>query len=221
MLTVGAMLFIAYANGANDISRGWQRCSVAGPPIIERPCGGQPPPLWRAGCLAAGFLATKLIAIFQGKGLLPPFLTESQPFLAAVILGAALTVFLATRIGISISTTHSLIGALFGSGFVAVGLQLGFDILLTRFFLPLIVSPLLAVTLVSIAYPLLRRVTAGLALSKASCVCIGSEIIPAAVTAQGCVMPQTGEVSELLSIVRQCARNVFQEPYSASTVGNS
>jgi PiT family inorganic phosphate transporter len=197
ILIVGAMLFIAYANGANDNFKGVATLFGSGTTHYRKA-------LWwatattLAGCLAACFLATKLIPTFQGKGLLPAFLTESQPFLAAVILGAALTVFLATQIGIPISTTHSLTGALFGSGFVAVGLQLGLHTLLTRLFLPLIVSPLLAVTLVSIGYPLLRRVTARLALSKESCVCIASEIVPAAVTPQGCVMAQTGGTLRVL-----------------------
>ena len=64
--------------------------------------------------------------MFQGNGLVPGFLIQSQPFLVAVILGAALTVILATKMAMPISTTHSLTGALFGSGLVAVGGQLGF-----------------------------------------------------------------------------------------------
>jgi PiT family inorganic phosphate transporter len=35
-----------------------------------------------AGSVTAFFLAGRLISIFQGKGLVPPELSESQPFVA-------------------------------------------------------------------------------------------------------------------------------------------
>jgi phosphate/sulfate permease len=44
----------------------------------------------------------------------PPELSRSEPFVAAVVFAAALTVMLATKIGMPISTTHSLTGALCG-----------------------------------------------------------------------------------------------------------
>ncbi len=44
-------------------------------------------------------------------------------FLAAVVIGAAITVMVATVTGIPILTTHSLTGALVGAGCVAAGLQ--------------------------------------------------------------------------------------------------
>ncbi|HSF49035.1 MAG TPA: inorganic phosphate transporter, partial [Burkholderiales bacterium] len=144
-----------------------------------------------AGSIAALFLATKLISIFQGNGVVPAFLTQSQPFLTAVILGAALTVFLAAKSGIPISTTHSLTGALFGGGFVAAGFQLGFYTLLTNFFLPLLVSPLLAVILAIFGCPLLSRVLRTAGFSKETCVCVGSEAVPRAVTPEGIVMSES------------------------------
>ena len=204
----GAMLFIAYANGANDNFKGV--ATLFGSDTTDyRKALGWATATTLAGCLAAGFLATKLIPTFQGKGLVPAFLTQSQPFLAAVILGAALTVFLATQIGIPISTTHSLTGALFGSSFVAVGLQLGFDTLLTSFFLPLLVSPLLAVMLASFGYPLLSGATRYLGLSKENCVCIGSEIVPAPITPAGYVMSQTtGTLRVLVDSEAACAQGL-------------
>lgn len=122
---------------------------------------------------------------------MPAFLMKSEPFVTAVILGAALTVCLATKIGIPISTTHSLTGALFGSGFVAVGLQLGFNTLLASFLLPLLVSPLLAVLMATLGYPFLSRATRAVGLTKETCVCIGSERIPVAVTTEGIAISQS------------------------------
>jgi inorganic phosphate transporter, PiT family len=189
-IIVGATLFVAYANGANDNFKGVATLFGSGTTDYRKA-------LWwatlttLAGSVTALFLATKLISIFQGKGVVPAFLTQSQPFLATVILGAALTVFLATKSGIPISTTHSLTGALFGSGFVAVGFQLGFYTLLTSFFLPLLVSPLLAVMLAIFGYPLLSRGLRTVGFSKETCVCIGSETVPRAVTPEGIVMSQS------------------------------
>ena len=208
ILIIGAMLFIAYTNGANDNFKGVATLFGSGTTDYRRA-------LWwatattLAGCLAACFLATKLISSFQGKGLVPAFLTGSQPFIAAVVLGAALTVFLATQIGIPISTTHSLTGSLLGSGFVAVGFQLGFHTLAASFFLPLLVSPVLAVILATLGYPLLIGTTRHLGLSQEKCVCIGSEIVPGAITPEGYVVSQTtGALRVLVDSEATCAQRL-------------
>jgi PiT family inorganic phosphate transporter len=134
-------------------------------------------------------------------------LAESQPFLAAVILGAALTIFLASQFGIPISTTHGLTGALFGSGFVAVGLEVGFHTLLTSFFLPLLVSPLLAVILTICGYPLLDRVIRHFGLAKENCICVGSQIVSTPVTPEGYVLSHTtGALRVLVNSEAACAQ---------------
>ena len=191
IIIVGATLFVAYANGANDNFKGVATLFGSGTTDYRKALG------WATlttlmGSMAALFLATKLIPIFQGKGVVPALLAQSEPFLGAVILGAASTVFLASKCGMPISTTHSLAGALFGSGFVAVGFQLGFATFLTSFFLPLLVSPLLAVMLTFFGYPLLSRVLRAVGFSKATCICVGSEAFPRAVTPEGIVMSQGG-----------------------------
>src|SRR5687768_14395266 len=107
VVILAATIFIAYANGANDNFKGVATLFGSGTTDYRRA-------LWwatlttLAGSVAAFFLATRLISIFQGHGLVPGFLVQSQPFIGAVILGAALTVLLATGLGIPISTTHSL-----------------------------------------------------------------------------------------------------------------
>ncbi|MBI4490068.1 MAG: inorganic phosphate transporter [Deltaproteobacteria bacterium] len=196
-LIIGATLFVAYANGANDNFKGVATLFGSGTTDYREA-------LWwatgttLAGSLAAFFLAAKLIPVFQGKGLVPTSLAQSQPFLAAVILGAALTVFLATKIGIPISTTHSLTGALFGSGFVAVGFDLGFDNLINSFFLPLFLSPLVAVALAALACPLLITTLRFVGLTKENCICIGNEIVPVTVTPEGYMIFQTSKSLRIL-----------------------
>ena len=190
IIIVGAILFVAYANGANDNFKGVATLFGSGTADYRKAL------TWAtittfAGSLTAFFLATKLVSMFQGKGLVPDFLIQSQPFIAAVIFGAALTVILATKIGIPISTTHSLTGALLGSGLVAAGQHIGWQTLLAGFFLPLLVSPVLAVVLAIAVYPLLSRAIAAAGLTKENCVCVGNQFIPTFVTPDGVMFTET------------------------------
>jgi inorganic phosphate transporter, PiT family len=88
LLIIGAMLFVAYANGANDNFKGVATLFGSG-------VAGYRTALWwataatAAGSIAAFFLATSLISVFQGNGLVPTALLHSPPFLATVIFGAA------------------------------------------------------------------------------------------------------------------------------------
>ena len=68
--------------------------------------------------------------------------------------GAALTVMLATVTGFPISTTHALTGALAGAGFAAAGPQFNPSVLGAAFFLPLLVSPMIALLLAMPLYKL-------------------------------------------------------------------
>jgi PiT family inorganic phosphate transporter len=113
-LIIGAMLFVAFANGANDNFKGVATLFGGGVSHYRKAlCWATVTTL--AGSLAAFPLAGELIPVFQGKGLVPPSLVQSPAFRGAVLLGAALAGFAATRIGMPISTTHSLTGALIGA----------------------------------------------------------------------------------------------------------
>jgi inorganic phosphate transporter, PiT family len=171
IVIVAATLLVAYANGANDNFKGVATLFGSGTADYRKALG------WAtittlAGSVAGFFLATKLISIFQGKGLVPSELSESEPFVAAVVLGAAFTVMLATKIGMPISTTHSLTGALFGSGLVAAGLDLGFKALVVNFFMPLLISPLCAVVIATVGFPLVSRVLKRASLNQENCLCV-------------------------------------------------
>jgi PiT family inorganic phosphate transporter len=142
VLIIGAMLFIAYVNGANDNFKGVATLFGSGAADYRQALG------WTtittlAGSLTAVFLATRLISIFQGNGLVPPSLAESEPFLTAVILGAALTVFLA------------------------------------------------AVILTLLVFPFFLKALRFAGLNKENCVCIGSQVVPAPLTPEGCVMSRS------------------------------
>jgi PiT family inorganic phosphate transporter len=154
-LLVAAALFVAYANGANDNFKGV--ATLYGSGII----GYKGALAWAtlttfSGSLCSVFISNRLVKAFTAKGLVPDVVAAAPEFLAAVALGAALTVFLATISGFPISTTHALTGGLVGAGFAVPGGSVNFYLLGKNFFLPLMASPLLAVALTGIGYPLFR-----------------------------------------------------------------
>ncbi len=174
ILVFGTVLFIAYVNGANDNFKGVATLFGSGIASYQKAL------VWATattllGSLCAYFWADKLVKTFSGKGLVPDMVIAEPAFLVAVILGAGLTVFTASRIGSPISTTHSLTGALVGAGFVAVGERLGFSALKKNFFIPLVISPLLALGLTFIFYFLFRWAGKVTGISRESCVCAGEK----------------------------------------------
>ena len=179
-----AACFLAYSNGANDNFKGVATLFGSGVADYGKA-------VWwataatLAGSLVAMLLATRLISVFQGKGLVPDDLIQSPDFLASVILGAAITVIAGTRIGMPISTTHSLTGALLGSGVVAAGFHLNVGTLFQSFFLPLLVSPMIAVAAAFLLHPLLHAALRFAGVDRQTCVCIGNEVVPAMVTPEG------------------------------------
>ena len=148
-------LCLAYANGANDNFKGVATLFGSGVTNYRRALG------WATvttflGSLTAVFLAETLIESFSGKGLVSVELASTVEYGAAVALGAGLTVLVATVIGMPISTTHSLVGALVGAGWMAdSAIQL--EKLGSGFFLPLLVSPVMAFGFALVLYPLLSK----------------------------------------------------------------
>jgi PiT family inorganic phosphate transporter len=150
LLVIGA-LFLAYSNGANDNFKGVATLFGSGTTSYKTALK------WATvttflGSVAAIFLADVLVKNFSGKGLVPDELILAPEFAVSIAGGAALTVFLATRIGMPISTTHSLVGGLFGAGVVAVGSAFNFDKLFSAFAFPLLVSPLMAAVVSLLVY---------------------------------------------------------------------
>ena len=96
-------LFLAYTNGANDNFKGVATLFGSGTTNYKKAL------LWATvttflGSMAAIFVSQTLITTFSGKGLVSEVTVNSPNFLISVGLGAALTVFIATKAGIPIST---------------------------------------------------------------------------------------------------------------------
>src|SRR5688572_24641975 len=104
-LILFATCFLAYSNGANDNFKGV--ATLFGSATTSYRLALRWATLTTfAGSVAAIVLAEGLVQRFSGKGLVPDALTTSPAFLAAVALGAATTIMLATLLGFPISTTH-------------------------------------------------------------------------------------------------------------------
>ena len=172
-----AACFLAYSNGANDNFKGVATLFGSGTTNYKRAIAWATATTF-AGSIAAIFLAGTLVKNFSGKGLVPDVLIQSPEFAISIALGAAITVFIATKIGMPISTTHGLVGALFGSGVVAVGMTFNFTRLGATFLMPLIVSPLMAAVASFFAYLILRETRKALGVTKETCLCVGTEKSP-------------------------------------------
>jgi PiT family inorganic phosphate transporter len=150
----------------------------------------------------------------------PDIIAGSPEFLIAVGLGAGLTVFLATVSGFPISTTHGLTGALAGAGVMAVGTQVNFAVLGTNFFLPLLISPVIALSLSMFFYGISRRVRIRLGIEKEMCICIGETecVVPVPAEAGYSWVLNAQVAATLPEIAIDSAENCF-ERYKGSYFG--
>lgn len=179
---IAGVLLLAFANGANDNFKGvatlWGTRRYPYRTVL----------LWGtlctfAGAMLGGTLAGALVRVFNGSRFLGVAASLDPAFLAAVALGGATTVLLATRLGAPISTTHALAGSLVGAGLLAVGaVGIKWAAIVSTIALPLLISPLLAMGLTLGAFPPLARW-----LRARSCVCV-TEPAPVLLT--------TGEVAQ-------------------------
>lgn len=196
-LILFAVLFLAYSNGANDNFKGV--ATLFG----SRTCTYRTALVWAtattlAGSLLALILAHGLVDAFKGKGLVPDAVTVQPAFLLAVGLGAALTVMLATWTGLPVSTTHALTGALVGAGLLAAPGEVRFTALGTSFLLPLFVSPLAALALTVLIYPLFRLARRRCGVTSQSCVCVGTSYEAVATQPDGTLrLVRTGAALEI------------------------
>ena len=165
------VLFVAYANGANDNFKGV--ATLFGANVTSyRTAIALATVAALAGGIASIFLASGLVQAFSGKGLVPAAIAASPAFLLAVAAGAGGTVILATWLGFPVSTTHGLIGALIGAGYMAAGDKINLVVLGSAFFLPLLVSPVISILLTMPLYKIAHALTLRLGITKESCICI-------------------------------------------------
>jgi PiT family inorganic phosphate transporter len=174
-----SVFFLAFANGANDNFKGVATL------LGSKTTSYKIALVWAtlttlSGSLLAFFIAQKLAISFSGKGLVPDEIVQLSSFSVSVALSAALTVFLATRLGFPISTTHALTGALVGAGFIASPGGVNLAKLYSNFFAPLLISPIIAILAALIVYPTFKLLKEKFNIKKESCLCIGNKVIEVA-----------------------------------------
>ncbi|MBW2713496.1 MAG: inorganic phosphate transporter, partial [Deltaproteobacteria bacterium] len=195
LLLCGAAYWLAYVNGANDNSKGVATLIGSGTLSVRDAIR------WGTlstlmGSITAIALSHGLITAFSGKGLLPDSVLATPAFLISVGIGSAGTIFIATRTGFPISTTHALVGGLAGVG-LAAG-QLNIDRLLQSFLIPLLVSPLLAALGASALHTLFRGLGKFSGITLDTCLCISREMTPLGATRLRVTQAETFTSEEVL-----------------------
>lgn len=119
-LQILSACLVAFAHGANDVSNATgPAAAVFGILKAELFLAHEKTPLWLLSLGGAGIvlgLATWGWRVIETIGKKITELTPSRGFAAE--FGAAATILLASKWGMPISTTHALVGAVFGVGFV-------------------------------------------------------------------------------------------------------
>ncbi|HUP46663.1 MAG TPA: inorganic phosphate transporter [Thermoanaerobaculia bacterium] len=155
LLLIAATLLLAFANGANDVSKGI--ATLVGSGLSHY----RPAVLWGslctvAGGLAAAFASQALVATFSGNGILLESGSNSR-ILLAVAAGAIGWLLIATSTGLPVSTTHSIAGALIGAAIVSGGTSgVAWGAVAAKVALPLLASPLLSLLIVVALLPMVR-----------------------------------------------------------------
>lgn len=199
-------LGVAFANGANDNFKGVATLHGSGAASYRRALA------WAtlttlAGSMAALMLAHGLVKRFSGRGLVADQVALLPEFLAAVGLGAAGAVLLATRLGLPVSTTHALVGGLLGAGLVLAGPSgVSVSALGRSFVAPLLLSPLVALVLAASLHAGLERLRRASGVTEETCVCLGGvEQVATYLPGAGAVRLATGFVVAVDTLER-CER---------------
>ncbi|HEY8073052.1 MAG TPA: inorganic phosphate transporter [Labilithrix sp.] len=196
VVLVAAGVFLAWANGANDVSKGIATLVAGGVTGYRRAI------LWGtawalAGSLAAAFFATAMVATF-GSAFVVVGVTPTAATGLAVVVGAAAWVVIATRTGMPVSTTHAIVGSLAGVTTAAFGSSaVAWSHVATKIVLPLLVSPAAGFVATWLALRVARR-----AAPAADCICA---VVHAPVTTAGAVASIALEVTT--APAEECATN--------------
>jgi|CXWL01.1.fsa_nt_gi PiT family inorganic phosphate transporter len=159
VLLIAVAVAVAFFNGANDNIKGFAAAWGAGQ-IEYRRAVAMAATATLLGCVLSTLTGRALLSTFSGRGLVSAEALALPGFLAAAAAGASLTLFLATRLGLPVSTTHALLGGLVGAGVAAEG-ALRPGPLATIFLAPLILTPVLSLGLSFVANRFGARVPSG------------------------------------------------------------
>ena len=158
-LAGGIALYMAWSIGANDVANAMGTSVGSGALTI-----------WGAICVAAifefsgAFLAGGHVTDTVRKGMLDMTLMTNDQLIwgmLASLMSAATLLLVATKFGLPISTTHSIIGAIVGFGAVSIGPEAVKWGKVAEIVLSWITSPLLSGTLAFVIFQITRSLILG------------------------------------------------------------
>jgi len=162
------VMAMAYANGANDVSKAIATLVGSGVSDYRTTI------IWGTAWTVAGaglsaFVASAMLKTFSA-GLIQPGIVTPPLLASAILSGAMAWVWVASRTGLPVSTTHALTGALVGAGLASIGSQgLAWPAIVGKIGFPLLLSPILALALSVVFHPIVRRMAASW---EGTCLCV-------------------------------------------------
>ena len=171
LLLFALVLALAYANGTNDVSKAI--ATLVGSGVTNYRTAILWGTIWTTvGAAASGVVAGAMLNTFS-TGLIRPGIAAPPTLAVAVLVGAIAWVLVASRTGLPVSTTHALTGALVGAGLVAIGSDgLTWSAITQKIALPLLLSPVLALSLSLVLHPVIRFIAGRW---EGTCLCVMPE----------------------------------------------
>ena len=165
------VLALAYANGTNDVSKAI--ATLVGSGVTNYRTAILWGTIWTTvGAAVSGVVAGAMLNTFS-TGLIRPGIAAPPTLAVAVLVGAIAWVLVASRTGLPVSTTHALTGALVGAGLVAIGSDgLTWPAITQKIALPLLLSPVLALSLSLALHPVIRFIAGRW---EGTCLCVMPE----------------------------------------------
>lgn len=143
LLGLGGATLLAFANGANDISKSIATLVGSGESDYKKAVVVTSLAV-AAGAVLASAWAVKMTLLFT-TGMLSPQVQLNQAFALSILAGAVGWVLLSARLGLPVSTTHAIVGATLLTGLYAFGFdQVLWGSVWTKVALPLLLSPIAA-----------------------------------------------------------------------------
>ena len=168
LLAFALIFALAFANGANDVSKAI--ATLVGSGITNYRSAIMWGTVWTmVGAAAAAFVASAMVKTFS-HGLVQAGTIIEPAATLAVLTGAMAWVLFASRTGLPVSTTHALTGAIVGTGLVAfAGEGLIWSAIGKKIALPLLLSPFLALIVSLLIHPAIRVIARKW---EGACVCV-------------------------------------------------
>jgi PiT family inorganic phosphate transporter len=149
------VLVLAYANGANDVSKGV--ATLVGSGVTSYHTAILWGTIWTMlGAVTAASWATAMLKTFT-TGILKGQIAFSGQLGFAIVTAAILWVLFASWRGLPVSTTHAILGGLCGSAVVMLGVDgVEWATVIKKAALPLVLSPVVAFVVTWSLLPLLQ-----------------------------------------------------------------